>query len=137
MWGQSYGGHYGPIYADYFEQQNDKIANGSLKGSAIPLHIDTVGLINACIDIDVQMDFYAEYAHNNTFGVKLITDEAYESALAASPKCKEMSATCRSLSAAKDPNNVGNQPDVNAACKGAFDYCFQNIHDFYNANGVS
>ncbi|OAL02111.1 alpha/beta-hydrolase [Phaeosphaeriaceae sp. SRC1lsM3a] len=135
MWGQSYGGHYGPIYADYFEQQNDKIANGSLKGSAIPLHIDTVGLINACIDIDVQMDFYAEYAHNNTFGVKLITDEAYESALAASPKCKEMSATCRSLSAAKDPNNVGNQPDVNAACKGAFDYCFQNIHDFYNANG--
>lgn len=137
IWAQSYGGHYGPIFADYFEEQNDKIADGSLTGSAIPLHVDTVGLVNACIDIDVQIDFYSEYAHNNTYGEVLITEEAYEAARAASPACKNMTATCRSLWAAKDPNGVGNQADINAACKGAFDYCFQNMHSFYGATGVS
>jgi hypothetical protein len=125
------------VYADYFEQQNERIANGSLDGSAIPLHIDTLGLINACIDIDVQMVYYPEYAHNNTYGLKLITEEQYTSAIAASPTCKNMTATCRSLAAAKDPNGVGNQAEVNAACKGTFDYCFANMHDFYNDNGVS
>jgi carboxypeptidase C (cathepsin A) len=137
IWGQSYGGHYGPVYADYFEQQNDKIANGSLDGSAIPIHIDTVGLINACIDINVQMIYYPEYAHNNTFGLNLITDEDYASAIAASPTCKNMTAICRNLAAAKDPNGVGNNAEVNKACNGAYDYCFANMHDFYNKNGVS
>jgi hypothetical protein len=127
----------GPIYADYFEQQNDKIANGSITGPAVQLHVDTVGLVNACIDIDTQMIYYPEYAHNNTYGLDLITEEDYQSSLAAWPMCKNMTATCRSLSAAKDPHGLGSQPDVNAACKGAFDYCFKNIHDFYNKNGVS
>jgi hypothetical protein len=125
------------VYADYFEQQNERIANGSLGGSAVPLHIDSVGLINACIDINVQMVYYPEYAHNNTYGLKLITEEQYGSALAALPACKNMTATCRSLAAAKDPNGIGNQADVNTACKSAFDFCFANMHDFFNENGVS
>jgi hypothetical protein len=124
------------VYADYFEQQNQRIANGSLVGSDVPLHIDTVGLINACIDIDVQMVYYPEYARNNTYRLKLISEEQYASAIAASPACKNMTATCRSLAAAKDPNGIGNQADVNTACKGAFDYCFANIHDFFNLSAV-
>lgn len=83
------------------------------------------------------MIYYPEYAHNNTYGLELITEEDYQASLAAWPTCKNMTAACRTLAAAKDPNGVGNQPDVNAACKGAFDYCFKNIHDFYNKNGVS
>jgi hypothetical protein len=127
----------GPVYADYFEQQNDKIASGNITGCAVQLHIDTVGLINACIDIDTQMIFYPEYARNNTYGLDLISDEDYEAAHAAWPTCKNMTATCRSLAAAKDPNGVGNQPDINAACKGAFDYCFKNLHSFLEKSGVS
>jgi carboxypeptidase C (cathepsin A) len=137
IWGQSYGGHYGPVYADYFEQQNDKIANGSLDGCAIPIHIDTVGLLNACIDIDVQMIYFPEYAHNNTYGLSLITDEDYTSAIAASPMCKNMTATCRHLAAAKDPNGVGNNAEVNKACNDAYNYCFAKMHSFYEKNGVS
>jgi carboxypeptidase C (cathepsin A) len=135
MWGQSYGGHYAPIYADYFEQQNDKIANGNITGNAVQLHVDTVGLINACIDIDVQIGYYPEYAHNNTYGLELITPEQYAAAIAAEPQCKSMTATCRALADAKDPNGLGNKPDVNAACKGAFDYCFKTMHDFYVKTG--
>jgi carboxypeptidase C (cathepsin A) len=137
IWGESYHGHYGPVYADYFEQQNDLIANGSLTGSAIQLHIDTVGFVNPCIDINTQMIYYPKFANNNTYGIDAITQAQYDSAIAAWPTCLNMTAACRSLAADKDPNGVGNQPDVNKACKSAFDYCFTNLHDFYKESGVS
>jgi hypothetical protein len=47
-----------------------------------------------------------------------------------------MVVTCQDLAAAKDPNGVGNVAEVNTACKSAFDYCFANIHDDFNASGV-
>lgn len=137
FWGESYAGHWIPVYADYFEQQNDLIVGGSVHGPAIELHIDTVGLLNACIDIDTQIDFYPEFAFNNTYGLQLINETQYESALAASPQCKNLTAACRSLADAKDPAGLGNQPDVNKACLGAFSYCFSNLHDDFAKSGVS
>jgi carboxypeptidase C (cathepsin A) len=135
IWGESYAGHYNTIYADYFEKQNDKIASGYLPGSAVELHIDTVGFINPCIDIDTQMIYYPEFAYNNTYGLGLITEEEYKSAIEASPTCLKMTATCRALAAEKDPLGVGNQPDVNKACVGAFQYCFSNMHSAFTASG--
>jgi carboxypeptidase C (cathepsin A) len=137
IWGESYAGHYNPVYADYFEQQNDCIADGSDEGSAVELHVDTVGLVNACIDIDTQITYYPEFAYNNTYGLQLINETQYETALAASSQCKNMSATCRALADAKDPNGIGNQPDVNEACVGAYMYCFANMHDEFPATTVS
>jgi carboxypeptidase C (cathepsin A) len=138
IWGESYGGHWATNTADYFEQQNDKIVAGVLNNtSIIPLHLDTVGFINACIDIDTQMIFYPEFAHNNTYGIQAINDTQYTSAIAASPVCKNMTARCRNLAAAKDPDGVGNHPDVNTACYAAFNYCFANMHDAYVKSGVT
>jgi carboxypeptidase C (cathepsin A) len=137
IWGESYGGHWGTNTADYFVQQNDKIAAGYLKNtSAIPLHLDTVGFINACIDIDTQMIFFPEFAHNNTYGIQAINDTQYASAIAASPTCKNMTAACRTLAVAKDPNGIGNQRHVNTACSNAFKYCFDKMHSAYVKSGV-
>lgn len=124
IWGESYAGHYNPVYADYFEQQNDLVANGSINGSAIELHIDTVGLVNACIDIDTQIDYYPEFAYNNTYGLQIINETQYNSARAASSQCKNLTASCRALADAQDPKGLGNKPEVNRACLGAFLYCF-------------
>ncbi|KAH6625182.1 Alpha/Beta hydrolase protein [Boeremia exigua] len=135
IWGESYAGHYNPSYADYFEQRNTLITEGKHNGSAIEIHIDTVGLVNACIDIDTQIEFYPEFAYNNTYGLQLINDTQYESAHAALPECKRMTATCRALADAKDPRGLGNQPDVNKACLGAFLYCFSNLHDDFYKSG--
>lgn len=132
IWGESYDGHYGPVYADYFERQNDRISSGTLTGNAVQLHIDTVGLVNACIDINVQMPFYPEFAFNNTYGVEAINETQYESAVAATETCRQMSNACSSLADEKDPEGLGNQPDVNKVCLDAFDYCFANMHDGYN-----
>ncbi|KAF2029598.1 alpha/beta-hydrolase [Setomelanomma holmii] len=137
MWGESYHGHYGPVFADYFEQQNDLISNGTLSSPYIPIAIDTVGFINACIDIDTQQIYYPKYARNNTYSIEAMSQEDYDAAIAADPMCRNMTANCRALAAAKDPNGVGNQADVNAACKGAFDYCFENMHDAYDKSGLN
>jgi hypothetical protein len=81
--------------------------------------------------------YYPEFAFNNTYGIKAITEDEYESALAASDTCKRTSATCRSLADAKDPQGVGNQPDVNKACVDAFKYCFSTMHSAFDKSGVS
>lgn len=37
LWTESYGGHYGPEFAAYFEAQNAKIAGGTLTGEKVNL----------------------------------------------------------------------------------------------------
>jgi len=103
----------------------------------VPLHVDTVGLVNACIDIDTQMIFYPEFAYNNTYGIQVINRTQYESSIAASSQCKNMTAMCRTLAAAKDPNSIGHVAEVNKACKGAFDFCFKTMQIPYAQTGVS
>ncbi|KAF2871419.1 carboxypeptidase S1, partial [Massariosphaeria phaeospora] len=131
IWGQSYGGHWVPVVASYFEQQNDRIADGTLTGAAVQLHLDTVGLLNACVDIDTQMPFYPEFAFNNTYGFKAINETQYLSAVAASGTCRNMTGICRKMADEEDPEGLGNNPEVNKACLDAFMYCFGTMHAGY------
>jgi hypothetical protein len=45
---ESYGGHYGPGFMDYFERRNEQIERGELDGNI--LELGTLGIINGCID---------------------------------------------------------------------------------------
>ena len=49
---ESYGGRYGPAFAAYFQEQNEKIENGTWNeaGETHILHLDTLLIINGCID---------------------------------------------------------------------------------------
>lgn len=75
LWAESYGGHYGPKFMDFFHKQNQKIADGEISGPGTHyLHLDTLGLVNACIDVLVQDEAYSFFAWNNTYGVKAINE---------------------------------------------------------------
>ncbi|KUI71605.1 hypothetical protein VM1G_06988 [Cytospora mali] len=75
MWAESYGGHYGPGFMDFFKKQNDKIASGEISGPGTHyLHLDTLGLINACISDYVQDPSYSFFAWNNTYGLSAINE---------------------------------------------------------------
>lgn len=52
---ESYGGHYGPAFFDYFYQQNQMIKNGSMKG--YPLEFVSLGIGNGIIDEAIQVLF--------------------------------------------------------------------------------
>ncbi|KAH0278786.1 alpha/beta-hydrolase, partial [Aureobasidium melanogenum] len=125
IWGESYGGHWVSTFADYFYKQNDRISSGDL--NATTLTIESLGLINACIDAETQIPFYPVMAANNTYGIKVFNDTTYADSMAALPKCLKMTKTCRSLASRLDPEGWGNNTDVNNACGSAYLYCFDAV----------
>lgn len=72
---ESYGGHYGPAFFNYFYEQNAMIANGSAKGKAF--NFNSLGIINGIIDESIQAPYYPEMAVNNTYGIKAVNDTVY------------------------------------------------------------
>lgn len=63
LWAESYGGHYGPAFFDFFAQQNDEIAAGHIDGNYI--HLDTLGIVSGIVDAVVQVEEQITYAFNN------------------------------------------------------------------------
>lgn len=58
--------HYGPGFFGFFQQQNDKIANGTINDrDAHYLHLDTLGIVNGLIDVAVQGEALITYPFNN------------------------------------------------------------------------
>ncbi|KAL8949071.1 MAG: hypothetical protein Q9222_004796 [Ikaeria aurantiellina] len=62
---ESYGGHYGPEFADYFEQQNAAIASGSVTGHNIKLV--ALGVNNGWFDAQLQEKAYVDYSYSNSY----------------------------------------------------------------------
>lgn len=75
LWTESYGGHYGPAFYDYFYEQNNLIANGEQSG--VELHMDTLGIINGIIDSLIQTPYYPEFARYNTYGIEAVNETIY------------------------------------------------------------
>ncbi|KAK8860054.1 Alpha/Beta hydrolase protein [Apiospora arundinis] len=133
IWSESYGGHYGPTFAGYFDEQNTRIAAKNIS-NAIPLNLDTVGIVNGCLDAEIQIPFYPEMAYKNTYGIKIYNETIYKNATGAWPKCQQMIQQCRALAAKKDPKNTGTVKEVNDVCAIGFKTCFDTVHKPYDPN---
>ncbi|RSL56919.1 hypothetical protein CEP53_006650 [Fusarium sp. AF-6] len=72
LFSQSYGGHYGPEFADYFLKQNDAIDAGTVEGHK--LDMVALGINNGWIDPKMQFKSYATYAHRNKYK-QILNDE--------------------------------------------------------------
>ncbi|KXT15970.1 hypothetical protein AC579_1446 [Pseudocercospora musae] len=78
LWTESYGGHYGPAFFNFFYSQNVKIKNGSLPG--YEMSFKSLGIINGIIDERYQVLSYPEFALNNSYGIKLYNESVYMAA---------------------------------------------------------
>jgi carboxypeptidase C (cathepsin A) len=65
LWTESYGGHFGPIFAAYFLQQNAAIRLGKVKG--LPINLKTLGIGNGFIDPLTQYPGNLQYAQSNPY----------------------------------------------------------------------
>lgn len=102
--------------------------------------MDTLGIINGCIDLLVGELSYPEMAYNNTYGIQAINETLYKQAVDNfnRPKtgCKDQILNCRSLADRLDPNAYGNNDEVNAACADATTYCENLVEGQYvNSSG--
>jgi carboxypeptidase C (cathepsin A) len=140
IWTESYGGHYGPSFAAYFQEQNEKIANKTITsaGNTYEINLDTLGIVNGCIDLLTQSLSYPDMAYNNTYGIQAIDEEAYKRAVNAYSKpngCRDLILDCRALAQEGDPMAFGNNRTVNRACAQADRYCSDNVEGPYFSAG--
>ncbi|PWY70277.1 alpha/beta-hydrolase [Aspergillus heteromorphus CBS 117.55] len=132
IWTESYGGKYGPAYAAFFQDQNAQIEDGSLDARRI--HLDTLGIINGCVDLLIQVPSFPHQAYNNTYGIEGINQTVYDQAMDAWGKpggCKDRILDCRAVAAASDPNMHGHNATVNQICRDADSYCSERIKSLY------
>ena len=73
---ESYGGHYGPAFFNYFQGQNSAIGNGSAKG--VHLEMNSLTIINGIIDELIQVPYYPEFARHNTYNISLYNESIYD-----------------------------------------------------------
>ncbi|EMD84874.1 hypothetical protein COCHEDRAFT_1149798, partial [Bipolaris maydis C5] len=75
---ESYGGHYGPEFASYLQQQNAAIDSGRVQGEKI--NLVALGINNGWTDPIISYKAYLDYSLNNTYN-QIITQSEYDSYL--------------------------------------------------------
>ncbi|KAI3394111.1 hypothetical protein diail_3235 [Diaporthe ilicicola] len=123
LWTESYGGHYGSEFGNYFEAQNAKIAAGTLTGEKV--NLVALGINNGWIDPVLQYQAYPIFAHNNTYK-QLITESQYESFMSAYTKqCVPALASCTGLTGNNNACLSGDD-----TCRSAVESPIENANDF-------
>ncbi|CAH0050996.1 unnamed protein product [Clonostachys solani] len=116
LWTESYGGHYGPGFMRFFQEQNEKIANGTIEEEdAHYLHLGTLGIVNGLVDIVLQGEAWIEFPYNNTYGIQVFNESLHEELMTnwtAPGGCKEQLLACQNSLGMFDVNTI-NHGSVN------------------------
>lgn len=110
---ESYGGHYGPEFAHYFQTQNAAIKAGSITGDNIDLI--ALGINNGWFDPVLQYKAYVDFSYSNSYK-PLITAAQHTSYLNTyNQQCLPALQTCPAVTG------------TNSACVSADNTCYNDI----------
>lgn len=131
------GGHYVPAVANLLQTRSKSCSYGD----AIPISVDTVGIVSGFIDFYTQGPYYPSFAINNTYGIQAYDPEVAASAvqnLTALGGCMDLVEACHALTPNGYRDQYGTNDTVTEACGVAFAYCWTNVYFAYDAlSGVS
>ncbi|KAI3327522.1 carboxypeptidase S1 [Xylariaceae sp. AK1471] len=134
---ESFGGRYGPAFFNLFEEQNMKIENGTWNGTSgenYVLNLDTLILINSCVDRQIMYPYHPHIAYNNTYGIQAVNETIYLSMVDAWEReggCRDQIADCIEVAQVYDPDNVGINATVNKICMDAETFCSTKVRGPY------
>ncbi|KUJ21338.1 alpha/beta-hydrolase [Mollisia scopiformis] len=135
LWTESYGGKLGPVFMDFFYKQNEKIGEGSLV-DAIEIRLDTLSIINGCVDALYVDPAFPEMAFNNTYGIQIFNESHYNWAMTYFKQhCAADIERCQQVELKLDPTRNGNNQEVNEACIAA-GICAHKMIGPYGDDGV-
>lgn len=140
LFAESYGGKYGPVFAEIWEQQNLRRSNGTLSNSTLDIHLTSLGIVNGCVDDLIQGPSYATMAVNNTYGLQVISPVRAQLANGTfyqSGGCLNLINECRAAADVSDPENDGDVASVNAICAKATNACTSATLEPYSESGRS
>lgn len=136
LFSESYGGKYGPIFAEVWEVENEKRKNGTTPAaSTIDIHLTSLGIVNGCVDDLIQGPYYAAMMVNNTYGFKAIPpiQAALVNASFYQPGgCQDLISQCRTAVAVNSYSNSSS-----TICARAQDMCTTSLLDPYGDTGRS
>ncbi|GAB7347521.1 hypothetical protein MBLNU459_g4420t1 [Dothideomycetes sp. NU459] len=140
LFAESYGGKYGPVFANFFEEQNAKRENGTLpKNKTLAISLSSLGIINGLVD-DLIQDYYLPlFAYNNTYGVQAISQTDELNGLgdySNTDACHASILACRNAMSSTDPDGDGDVISTNQLCEAA-QYTCNNITIAYQESGYS
>ncbi|KAF5350558.1 hypothetical protein D9756_008576 [Leucocoprinus leucothites] len=116
---ESYGGHYGPAFVTYFNQQNQLIRTGALKGEEVV--VSALMINNGWYDPLIQNQAYVDFATNAPGYGQLQSDEVIQQlnkAFFSPGGCQEQEMACFS---------AGDSTASNKICRDADDFCIENV----------
>ncbi|KAI6708701.1 hypothetical protein JHW43_008775 [Diplocarpon mali] len=116
--GQSYGGHYAPIFADYVTQQNKLNTSGTVQ---VPLR--SISIEDGFMDTRVQFGAYYNYSINNPY------DIPFNDTLQ-----KQLFTNMYGPGGCQDQQNACNANPTDAGCSAAENFCVSNVEDFWDDN---
>ena len=128
---ESYGGHYGPAFVSFFMRQNELISNGTIAGPGVHyLHLNTLGIVNGCIDVEEETLAYASFARHNTYGIQAVNESQYYQMMYEITRrdggVLDRIHECQRLQSNLDPDDHGDVERVANYCRFAADYA-QNV----------
>ncbi|KAI0649645.1 alpha/beta-hydrolase [Trametes meyenii] len=116
---ESYGGHYGPEFVTFFDEQNAKIHNRTLKGEAI--NVDVLMINNGWYDPLIQNQAYVDFATNAPGYGPLQTPEVLaklNQSFFEPGGCRDQEMACYA---------AGESAASNAVCIKADNFCVENV----------
>ncbi|KAF7552149.1 hypothetical protein G7046_g7510 [Stylonectria norvegica] len=138
LFAESYGGRYGPVFAETFEEQNAKRLTGELpRNATLELHLSALGIVNGCVDMETQVPLYPVFANSNSYGFKALSDEEaafYTEKYEADGGCKDLLNQCVTAVKVDDPNGDGNSSSTNSLCSQAQTTCNE-VQNAYFTSG--
>lgn len=142
LFAESYGGHYGPVFAETWEAENARrMADGNIaSNSTVDIRLAALGIVNGCVDDLVQGPYYPAMMVNNTYNLELLSP--VQASLAngtfyQAGGCQDLIGQCRTAAEVSDPENVGDVAAVNALCESAATACESAMLGPYEASGRS
>lgn len=121
--GESYGGHYAPSIAHRVWKYNQALPSSD----AAVLNLAGVAVGNGLTAPEVQYQYYPDMAFNNSHGIKVISQDEYDTMKAVVPKCTALIHQC----------NAGDSAFDSFACQSAFLVCNLGLTSPYQATGLN
>ncbi|KXJ97340.1 Alpha/Beta hydrolase protein [Microdochium bolleyi] len=140
LFAESYGGKYGPAFAEKWQQLNPPQTNGTTTNSTIRIELKSLGIINGCVDDLIQGPSYPKMATDNSYGLTAINSVRAQMAnqsFYVQGGCRDLIQRCRATVLVQDPTNSGTVSEVNQLCAKAYTTCNDNVVMPYGDSGRS
>ncbi|KAI8369484.1 carboxypeptidase S1 [Radiomyces spectabilis] len=123
IFGESYGGHYVPSYANYIVKQNNAIQKGHPSKFNYIIPIESIGIGNGWTDPLIQYYYYPQMACESQYGA-VLPQETCDLMRRNYPECANLIKKCEATG-------------TNSDCIAAEKYCQNNVELHYYSSGKS